>query len=243
MPSLAEQTVAGIALSHHAYIPVLEKYSLDFCCHGKKTLEQACSEKQLPLNEVVKELSSSVTTCQPKIPLWEMPIDQLISYIEVTHHYYIRNSIATIHGHILKVATKHRDRYPHMRIVLDLFAAIVEEMLPHMEKEEKILFPRIHQLAAGENMDPILGFGPGYLSAPIHMMKAEHDTAQQLMREIRNLTNNYTPPANACNTHRVCLAELTAFDEDLQLHIDLENNILFPKALQLVAGLHIAMKK
>ncbi|MCA6454676.1 MAG: DUF542 domain-containing protein, partial [Chitinophagaceae bacterium] len=134
MTTIAQQTLANIALSNHGYIPVLEKYSLDFCCRGKKTLEQACTEKNIPLTHVIEELNHAVADSRPLLPFNEMTADQLISYVQIHHHFYIRNSFATIHGHIQKVAAKHGERYPHMRTVLELFTAVVEELLPHMEK-------------------------------------------------------------------------------------------------------------
>lgn len=141
----------------------------------------------------------------------------------------------TIFQHIQKVAIKHADRYPHMPKVLALFTEVMAELLPHLEKEEKILFPRIKQLAETGINRPVNNFPAGYLEAPIHMMEAEHDTAGQLLFEIRELTNEYRAPEDACTTHRVCLTELRAFEEDLHQHVHLENNILFPKALALVA--------
>lgn len=238
MTTIAQQTLASIALSNHGYIPVLEKYSLDFCCRGKKTLEQACTEKNIPLTHVIEELNHAVADSRPLLPFNEMTVDQLISYVQIHHHFYIRNSFATIHGHIQKVAAKHGERYPHMRTVLELFTAVIEELLPHMEKEEKILFPRIQEIASGENKAAIVAMGPGYLSTPIQMMEAEHDTSGQLMFRIRELTNDFTPPADACTTHRICLEELRSFETDLHQHVHVENNVLFPLALQKVMALH-----
>lgn len=238
MSTIAQQTLAGIALSNHEYIPVLEKYSLDFCCRGKKTLEQACTEKNIPVNNVMEELNNTVANTRPLMPFNEMTVDQLISYIQIHHHFYIRNSFATIHGHVQRVAAKHGERYPHMPAVLELFTAVIEELLPHMEKEEKILFPRIQEIASGENSAAIIAMGPGYLATPIQMMEAEHDTAGQFMFRIRELTNGYTAPADACTTHRICLEELRSFETDLHQHVHVENNVLFPMALQKIMLLH-----
>lgn len=232
MKNIAQQTLTGIALSNHAYIPVLEKYSLDFCCRGKRTLEDVCSEKNISVASVVEELNHTVTISQPRLPFTDMSAEQLITYIMIHHHFYVKNSVATIHSHIRKVATKHGERYPHMQQVLDRFSAVVADLLPHMEKEERILFPRIKEIAAESRLGALSAADAALLAAPIRMMEAEHDAAGQLMFEIRELTNNYTAPSDACTTHRVCLDELKAFEEDLHQHVHLENNILFPKALQ-----------
>lgn len=238
MENLAEQTLAGIALSNHAYIPVLEKYSLDFCCRGKRTLQDVCAEKNIPVAEIVEELDKTVAGTKPQMPFTEMTAEQLISYITIHHHFYVKNSVGTIFTHIQKVATKHGERYPHMEKVMHLFAEIVEELLPHLEKEEKVLFPRIKEITEAAANSSSIGMPAGFLAAPIQMMEAEHDAAGQLMFEIRELTNNYFPPADACTTHRVCLDELKAFEEDLHQHVHLENNILFPRAIAIASSLN-----
>lgn len=238
MENIAQQTLAGIALSNHAFIPVLEKYSLDFCCRGKRTLEDVCTEKNIPVAAVVNDLQNTLTTTQPHLPFTDMTAEQLITYIMIHHHFYVKNSVATIHSHIQKVATKHGERYPHMQGVLDRFSAVVADLLPHMEKEERILFPRIKQLVEESKQEAISPAAVSFLAAPIQMMEAEHDAAGQLMFEIRELTNNYIPPSDACTTHRVCLDELKAFEKDLHQHVHLENNILFPKALSIVHSIN-----
>lgn len=230
MQNIEQETLASIALSNHEFIPVLEKYGLDFCCRGKKTLSEACSEKKLASEVVIKELNDSVRSDKRNMPFTEMSAEELISYITIHHHFYVKNNVATIFSHIEKVATKHGDRYPHMKEVSKLFMEVIEDLLPHMEKEEKILFPEIKRLAerikAGENID-------GYtkqIDIPIQVMEAEHDHAGQLLYKIRELTNEYTPLEDACTTHRICLDELRFFEQDLHQHVHLENNILFPMA-------------
>lgn len=202
MQNIEQQTLAGIALSHHEYIPVLEKYILDFCCRGKKTLEEACGEKGLPVNTIADELMASVNTGEA-MPFTGMCADKLISYILIHHHFYVKNSFATIFSHIRKAAAKHGERYPHMPKVLQLFAEAVKELLQHMEKEEQVLFPRIKQLASNHTQEAFMAMGPGFINAPIQMMEHEHDHAGQLLFEIRELTNHYTAPEGACTTHRL----------------------------------------
>ena len=228
MLKIEEQTVASIALLNHSYIPVLEKYSLDFCCRGKKTLVEACIEKNLAIATVVNEMMHSVKTTHPQMPFTEMSAEQLISYILIHHHYYVKRNIPIIYSHIEKVVSKHGNHYPIMQKVLNLFTKVIEELQPHMEKEEKILFPRIKEMACRIEQHQISSLNPELINIPIQMMETEHDNAGQILFEIRNLTNNYTPPEDACTTHIVCLQELKAFEEDLHQHVHLENNILFP---------------
>ena len=233
MNLIKKETLAAIALSHHEYIPVLEKYSLDFCCRGKKTLEEACTEKNLPVESIVNEMLESVVPKKVLMPFTEMNAEQLISYIIIHHHFYVKNSMSTIYSHVEKVATKHGDRYPYMPEVLNLFTSVIEELIPHMEKEEKILFPRIKEIASIGSLQQVTNMKPGFINAPIQMMETDHDHVGQLLFEIRKLTHAYTAPEDACTTHRVCLEELKTFEEDLHQHVHLENNILFPMAIKM----------
>jgi len=230
MKNLEKETLAMIALSNHEFIPVLEKYGLDFCCRGKKTLSEACSEKNLASDIIVKELKESVQADKRSMPFTEMSAEELISYITIHHHFYVRNSMSTIFSHIEKIATSHGDRYPHMKEVSKLFMEVIEDLLPHMEKEEKILFPGIKALAESTKIGENNGSNTMLINTPIQVMEAEHDHVGQLVYKIRELTNGYTPPEDACTTHRVCLEELRFFEQDLHQHVHLENNILFPMA-------------
>lgn len=234
MTTIAEQTLASIVTKNHATVPVLEKYHLDFCCKGKRTLADACTEKGLSIEAVSNELER--LTAAPdtnRMSFDKMSAEQLISYILIHHHFYVKQSMPTIMGHIEKVAFKHGDRFPYMAEVLNLFKEINEEMTAHMQKEEMILFPRIKEVEALYNTNHTRNLNEGYISAPIQVMEMEHDHAGDLLYRIRELTNTYTPPADACTTFKVSLAELKEFEEDLHNHVHLENNLLFPLAEKL----------
>ena len=164
------------------------------------------------------------------MPFTEMTADQLISYILIHHHFYVKQSMPTIINHLEKVAAKHGERYPYMITVLGLFKEIQEEMTMHMHKEEVILFPRIKEVAALQDAHQHRNLVAGYIAAPIQVMEHEHDHAGNILYQIRSLTGNYTAPSQACTTFQVCLAELKEFEADLHRHVHLENNILFPLA-------------
>lgn len=236
MTTLSEQTLATIVTNNHSTVPVLEKYDLDFCCKGKRTLTDACTEKGLPLDSILAELEQSGINVSSKMPFTEMTAEQLISYILINHHFYVKQSMPAIIGHLEKVAAKHGERFPNMVEVLGLFREINDEMTMHMHKEEVILFPRIKEVAGLLDAHQHRNLAPGYISAPIQVMEHEHDHAGDVLYKIRNLTNNYTPPAGACTTFQVCLAELKAFEEDLHRHVHLENNVLFPLAEKMLSG-------
>ncbi len=230
MTNIAEQTLATIVTNNHFTVPVLEKYDLDFCCKGKRTLAAACIEKGISVEAVSEELEKSSLIPTTKMPFTEMTAEQLISYILIHHHFYVKQSMPTIIGHLEKVAAKHGDRFPYMTEVLSLFREINEEMTMHMHKEEVILFPRIKEIMALPEAHQHSNVAPGYIAAPIQLMEQEHEHAGDILYKIRSLTNNYTPPAEACTTFQVSLAELKEFEEDLHRHVHLENNLLFPLA-------------
>jgi len=231
MTNIEQQTLASIVTNNHATVPILEKYNLDFCCKGKRTLADACYEKGLAVETLSTELeNATVQTDINKMPFNQMSAEQLISYILIHHHFYVKQSMPTIFGHLEKVAFKHGDRFPYMVEVFNIFREVKEEMTAHMQKEEMILFPRIKEVEALHNTNHSRNLTEGYISAPIQVMELEHDHAGDLLYKIRELTNNYTPPADACTTFQVSLAELKEFEEDLHKHVHLENNLLFPLA-------------
>lgn len=233
MKILEQESLSSIALAHHQVIPVLEKYSLDFCCRGKKTLSEACAEKNIPLQQVIGEIREATNISKPVMPFTEMTAEQLIAYIVTTHHFYVKNTMPVILGQLEKLVSKHGERYPYLKRVLQLFSEVKNEMDAHMIKEERVLFPRIKEITSMSLSNKEMIYPAAYILAPIQVMEAEHDHAGQCLFEIRDITHHYTPPEDACTTHRVCLEALKAFEADLHQHVHLENNILFPKAISM----------
>lgn len=235
MENIRTQTLASIVSNSSSSVPVFEKYSLDFCCNGKRTLEEACNAKGLPVNEIAAELELQM---QPRslnqLPFEEMSAEQMISYILIHHHFYVKQSMPQIIFHVEKVANKHGDRFPYMVEVLQLFREIQEEMTSHMQKEEVILFPRIKQLESLFLEGQLNEAARNSVAGPISVMMAEHDHAGSILYQIRELTNNYTAPEGACTTFKVSLTELKEFEEDLHKHVHLENNHLFIKAMNMM---------
>ena len=225
MAAYSDKTLADIVRENHETVRVFEKYNLDYCCRGKKKLSEACVEKGLNLESICNEITAAESIKSDReVPFGEMSIQQLVSHIIARHHYYAKMSMPLISGHLDKVANKHGDNYPYMREVRDQFQALQEEMLPHLQKEEMVLFPRIIEWVG-------TGFsnaGSARISVPIAVMEKEHEKVSELMQKIRELTNEYIPPTSACTTFRVSLQELKDFEEDLHQHVHLENNILFP---------------
>jgi regulator of cell morphogenesis and NO signaling len=236
MNELKSKSLAQIVNQNHRAAWVFEKYHLDFCCKGKRSFLQACSEQQLLADQVLAELENLSTPdiSVDKIQFDEMTLTQLIEYILLTHHAYVNRELPQIFGYLQKVSSKHGERHPELIKIFQLFAAVKEELENHMKKEETVLFPRIKEMEkhllkeeAGQ-----INLNITYLQSPITIMEQEHDHAGTLMNEIRLLTDNYTPPSDACTTYKLSFASLQAFELDLHQHIHLENNILFPKAIK-----------
>lgn len=233
MNSIKSKSLAQIVTSNHQAAAVLEKYNLDFCCKGNRSLEQACMEKELPVDQIANELKG-LTTPDPanNTALFnDMTLTQLADYIVLTHHVYVKKELPQIFNYLEKVNSKHGQRHPELKNIFQLFAAVKEELEGHMKKEELILFPRIKELEKLVDNPGHLKLNIGYLQSPILVMEQEHDHAGTLFNEIRILTNNYTPPTEACTTYRLSFTALQAFEADLHQHVHLENNILFPKAI------------
>lgn len=239
MNELAFRTLAQIVTDNHRTATVFEKYHLDFCCKGKRSLLQACTEQDIPLRELLSELETASSTPQEAQSFDQLSLSQLSDHIVSTHHAYVKSETQQLLAYAEKVASKHGQRHPNLLKIFQLVAAIKEEMTLHMHKEEVVLFPRIKELEkfAGQEHGDIK-LSVSYLQAPITMMEQEHDHAGSLLAEIRRFSGNYTPPHDACTTFKLLFSSLQAFEMDLHQHVHLENNILFPKAIRLAKKLN-----
>jgi len=231
--SLSSLSLAQIVNSNHQAASVFEKYHLDFCCKGKRSLEQACTEQQLSISKVTEDLENIFTKdSNSTVDFEKMSLTQLADYIVQTHHAYVRNEMPQIYAYLERISSKHGERHPELFKIFQTFSAVKEEMEGHMKKEELILFPRIKELEKlANNENANLQLNLGYLQSPITVMEQEHDHAGNLLNDIRILSNDHTPPEDACTTYRLSFAALKAFELDLHHHVHLENNMLFPKAI------------
>lgn len=229
-----ENIIGELVADNYRYAGVFKNVGIDFCCNGNRTIEQACEAKKIDSDSLMKNLENAANEFQQEsIDFKSWPLDLLADYIEKRHHRYVEQKIPEIKPFLAKIAKVHGGRHPELLEVEKLFLESAGELTKHMKKEELILFPYIRDLvkakaSGGETFAPF-----GTVKNPIKMMMDEHDTEGERFRQIAALTDNYTPPADACNTYRVSFSLLKEFEEDLHLHIHLENNILFPKAIDL----------
>jgi len=232
---LSNITLSEIVRDNFHTASIFEKYNLDFCCNGKRTLAEACKGKGINPKGIINEIENiNSASAKAEIKPDEWNLNFLIEYIINNHHSYVNRMLPVISAHTHKVATMHGENHPETKRIAEIFFAINNEMKHHMMKEEKILFPHINMLVKAGNNGGSSGkpyFGT--IKNPISMMEAEHQSAGDGMFEIKKLTNNYVPPVDACETYKITIKELKEFEEDLHKHVHLENNILFPKAIEL----------
>jgi len=234
--SLTENTLAQIVSVKPAAAYVFEKHDLDYCCHGKQTLKQACEDDYIKLKTVEHELEAVLfyDDGASSTNFSVMPVHELIQHIVDRHHRYVKEATPRIIAHLQKVISKHAGHHPEVNEISKLFAAVSNEMGQHMYKEENILFPRIKEIAfAADNRFNYWEHEKSYLTSPIHLMESEHEIAGTILHKIRSLTHHFTPPADACATFKLAYSELNEYERDLHRHVHLENNILFPKAMAL----------
>jgi regulator of cell morphogenesis and NO signaling len=234
--SIANSTVAEIVANDYRTAEIFKKYGIDFCCGGKKTIAKVCSEKAIDAAMLEAELNSiqaEPIDAQHNFKEWRLSF--LADYIETVHHTYVNNNLALISEFADKVAKVHGHHNTETVEINELWKQVVAELTVHMKKEELVLFPYIRSIekfSRGET-DTMPQPHFGTVKNPVRMMEHEHDVAGELMHRIAALSGNYTTPEYACNTYRVLYAKLNEFEQDLHHHIHLENNILFPRAIEL----------
>ena len=228
-------TIADIVVKDYRKAEVFRKFRLDFCCNGNISLKDACIRKKIDIDEIEEALAEIEN--QPKSSKQDfndLELDFLVDYIVHTHHKYVKESLPIISELSDKIATVHGDIHAGVVEIGQLFNTVDEELKMHMYKEDNILFPYIKKLVvAKREKDKIEPSSFGSVINAIRMLEAEHVSAGENMDKIYKLSNEYIPPKDACTTHLVLFRKLEEFDQDLQQHIHLENNILFPKAIQL----------
>jgi len=236
MATTLEKTVREIALENPSIIRVFESLGIDYCCGGKKPLSDACSHANVDLARVVELLEQARNqAASPQALEWrDKPLGELTTHIVGQHHAYVRRETPRIEGLLAKVLARHGADRPEIREIDQLFSAISKELATHMLKEEQVLFPymeRMEQSVRAGNPVPPAFFGT--VQRPIANMVAEHDDAGALLARIRELSNGYQAPASACPTYLGLYLALAEFERDLHQHVHLENNILFPRAIEM----------
>lgn len=233
MKNLREKPIGQIVAANYNTAKVFSAHSMDFCCGGGKSLEQACKQSHTDLYQVIEELES-VFNAKTDDSFDPSDLNRLIDAIMSQHHTYIKMTVPTLKIYLNKLCKVHGDRHPELKEVKNLFDEGAAALLSHLQKEELVLFPFVNAMVASKRDEFKLSpphFGD--IENPLHMMEGEHSTEGERFKKISKLTNSYTCPEGACQTYKVTYAMLKEFEEDLHRHIHLENNVLFPQARQL----------
>jgi regulator of cell morphogenesis and NO signaling len=236
MPTMTEfsaRTVGELAAEVPTSIRVFETWKIDYCCGGRTPLLDACAAVGRNVDEFIAELERA--TAVPNASARDWPSDTLAAMatnIVSIYHAYTREELQTLAPLANKVLGVHGERRPELGEVVALVREVTNDMLPHMLKEEQVLFPYVGQMEAAAEADlpaPTPFFGT--VKNPVRMMMLEHDRVGDLLARLRTVTSDYTPPASACFSYRELYRRLEELELRTHEHIHLENNIYFPRAI------------
>lgn len=234
-----DQIIGELVAQDYRASSVFKKYGIDFCCQGNTSILDACIKKDIDPDLVLNDLEAAAQTNNGGTADYKSwPLDLLADYIEKKHHRYVEEKSLEIKPYLDKICKVHGGHHPELFEINELFTASVGVLAQHMKKEELVLFPFVRKMVKAQlSGSPVETPQFGTVKNPIQTMMAEHDNEGERFRQIEALSNGYAPPEDACNTYRVTLALLKEFEDDLHLHIHLENNILFPKAAEMEKAL------
>jgi regulator of cell morphogenesis and NO signaling len=236
MQNLSAKTVREIALEMPITTKVFEEFKIDYCCGGRKPLLEACQNVGANPELVMQKIEDVIGSNEYKGFEWlaESTLTELIAYILETHHTFTRDEIFNLTPLMAKVSDRHGENHQELLELEKVFYELCDDLGPHLYKEEQVLFPYIEKLERAKTNSTSVPFSCfGTVNNPIRMMMMEHDTAGDLLRKMREITNDYILPEGACMSYTALFTRLEAFEKDLHQHIHLENNLLFPKAIEL----------
>ena len=235
MKDLYNRTVREIALQYPISTRIFEEFRIDYCCGGKKPFEAACADAGVPVATVEEHLKELLANDSRRMPerFDRYTLSGLVDHILETHHAFTRDEISSLAPLMEKVAERHGTNHAALIELRELVLTLFAELQPHMEKEELVLFPYLKELDSVRTGGLRIPAPFGSVNGPISVMEAEHDAAGEILREMRGVTDDYELPPDACPSFTALFARLEALERDIHQHIHLENNILFPKAVQL----------
>ncbi|HKO60387.1 MAG TPA: iron-sulfur cluster repair di-iron protein [Pyrinomonadaceae bacterium] len=236
MNSLATRTVRELALEIPGATRVFEKMGIDYCCGGKRSLADACTVAGVTFDEVQKSLETSTASHEgtDEQNFHTATLEDLTNHVVRTHHSFTRLEIARLNALLEKVCAAHGENHAELFEINLLFRELGADLETHMGKEERVLFPYIIRMEAAAKQGLPLYRPPfGTVANPVRMMTLEHDRAGELLKEIRLLSSNYTAPTDGCISYQTLYKALDELEKDLHQHIHLENNILFPRAVEM----------
>ena len=231
--NIQEKTMIGDFVAHDfRTAAIFTKYGIDFCCKGQRTIDEVCAKDDINETNLLNDLNAVLATKNDsEVDFNSWPLDLMVDYIEKTHHRFVEEKTPVILQFLDNLCSVHGSNHPELFEITKLFKDSSEELGPHMKKEEMILFPFVKEMISATKSHGSVNEPPFMtVKNPISAMMHEHEHEGERFKKIASLTNNYTPPADACNTYQVTYAMLQEFEQDLHKHIHLESNIVFPKA-------------
>lgn len=236
-------TVREVAIQLPQSTRLFEKLKIDYCCGGNRLLTEACTSAGLEIKDVIGMLQAETetdTSGNGPRDFQDASLTELALHILDTHHVFTKEEMTRLEALIKKVISAHGQNHPELHKVGALFDALCADLKPHMFKEEQVLFPHILGLDQSDAQHRPAPFAPfGTVNNPVRMMMMEHDNAGEILRELRSTTSDYKVPEDGCISYHTLYEALEAFERDLHQHIHLENNILFPRAIELEARMSL----
>lgn len=235
MKTTSTSTIGEIVANDFRTAAVFTKYNIDFCCKGHRTIEEVCKKRDIAENDLIEKIEAAKTqNANQSFDYNSWPLDLLTDYIVKTFHKYTEEKTPVILQFLNKLCTVHGASHPELHEINSIFKASAHDLEHHMKKEELELFPFIIQMKKAHHKGlsletPLFGS----IENQVLLMKEEHLTEGQRFKKINTISQNYTPPSDACNTYKVTFSMLNEFENTLHKHIHMENNILFPKAIAL----------
>lgn len=228
----SEMTVREVAARVPESTRLFETLQIDYCCGGNRPLTEACASAGVEVDSVMEQLSvlGKSAPTDKAVDFQKLSLTDLITHIVDTHHVFTKSEMSRLRALVTKVISAHGANHPELLTVGELFQRLCADLEPHMFKEEQVLFPYIIRM---EKAETVLLAPFGTVRNPIRMMMMEHDTAGDILRKLRAVTADYRVPSDACISYQTLYQALEGFEKDLHQHIHLENNILFPKAVEL----------
>jgi regulator of cell morphogenesis and NO signaling len=225
MNTYLDKPISEIVSNNFKTAQVFEQHGINFCCGGGQSLQDACRSKGIDIDLVLKQLNCHTLEQYTGIDPRQLPLGDLTDYIVNAHHDFISQRVPLILRYILKIATKHGDRFPYMKRVYVLFTQINTELVYHLAKTENVIFPAIRELEANRSMET----DPEFLQKTIDAIEEDYRFIGKLLQQIRSLTKDYQDQENVCTTFRLTMNLLRHFESDLRQKIHLEINVLFPQ--------------
>ena len=232
----SQSIIGAIVAGNLNTATIFEKYGIDYCCNGYLTLKEACDKFNADYATIIKEL---ILRCSKSdslsVEIDKMTLNELITHIVEIHHNYLKSAIPILKNHISKIVEVHAGKHSELYKISELFTVLEKDILDHLDKEEKVLYPYINDLVSkSKNKAKDFTHPLNKIKAKVKELEGEHEAVGVIIDSIHKITERYKIPYDACNTFRLIFKEL---EDDLRIHIVKENQILHPKAIKLEKSL------